>query len=60
MIIKSIRSPLRLAKVLMTLSGGTTGALMIMTFSRRAGFRRCDSSAIEGFMMSAELSRYQK
>jgi hypothetical protein len=58
--IRSIRSPLRLAKVLMTLSGGTTGSLTIMSFSRVDGLRTCEVRAISGFIISAVLSRYQK
>jgi hypothetical protein len=57
---KSMRSPFRLLKVLMTLSGGTTGAFVIMSFSSLAGASRWDSRESSGDMMRAVLSRYQK
>jgi hypothetical protein len=49
-----------LANVLITLSGGTTGAFAIMKDSSFAGESRCVWMASEGFMISAVLSRYQK
>lgn len=55
---KSIRSPFRLLNVLMTLSGGTTGALVIMYDSSLAGVRSEVWMGVSMFMIRAVWSRY--